>query len=67
MPVAKREIHNGHDLWAELFGILLSGPDVGLCSRNVDAGGLHGPSCPLEGRRKGWGAVGLVPALVEKA
>lgn len=67
LPVAKREIHNGRDLWAELLGILLSGPNLGMCSRNADAGGLQGHSCPLEGRRKGWGAVWPAPASAEEA
>lgn len=53
--MAKREIHNGHDLWAELLGILLSGPNLGMCSRNADAGGLQGHLCPLEGGRLGGG------------
>lgn len=67
LPVAKREIHNGHDLWAELLRLLLSGPRVGMHSRNADAGGLQDHSCPLEGTRKGWGAVWPVPASVREA
>lgn len=46
LPVAKREIHNGYDLWAALLWILLSGPNLGMCSRNADAGSLQGHLCP---------------------
>lgn len=58
LPVAKREIHNGHDLWAELLGILLSGPNLGLCSRNADRGPV-GPFVPAgKGGGKGGGQHG---------
>lgn len=54
LPVAKREIHNGHDLWAELLGILLSGPNLGMCSRNAD----WQPAGPLVPMGKGGERVG---------
>lgn len=38
LPVAEREIHNGHDLWAELLRILFSVPSFGLGSKNRDPG-----------------------------
>ena len=59
--MAKREIHNGHDLWAELLQVLLSGPNLGMCSRKADPGGLQGHLCPrgreaVEVRGAGGGA-----------
>lgn len=54
LPVAKREIHNGHDLWAELLGILLSGPNLGMCSRNAD----WRPAGPFVPTGKGGGRGG---------
>lgn len=56
--MAKREIHNGHDLWAELLGILLSGPNLGLCSRNADRGAYWASFACWEGRRKEEGQHG---------
>lgn len=52
--MAKREIHNGHDLWAELLGILLSGPNLGMCSRNAD----WRPAGPFVPTGKGGGRGG---------
>lgn len=66
LPVAKREIHNGHDLWAELLGILLSGPNLGMCSRNADWAAYSTICARREGRRKGWGAAWQAPVSVEE-
>ena len=62
LPVAKREIHNGCNLWAELLGILLSGPNMGMCSRNAD----RRPAVPMGREEEGVGGIWQAPASVEE-
>lgn len=64
--MAKREIHNGHDLWAELLRILLSGPKLGMCSRNADAGSLQGHLCPQGREEEGVGGSVASASSVEE-